>query len=212
MVPSPPDFRRLKPLIHTWPSGQPIIRIFSQPHRPNAFNPGGHGGVSGRFSFFEDVDGATVPIMYGSNSPDGAISETVFHDVPIRGPNRRVLESRLSSLSIATLEPARDLTLVELFGHGLRRLQVRAQDLTDTEPTAYIKTVPWAKALHHALSDIDGLIWMSRQFNSAKALALFGDRLSSGDLHAVEPPLPLRLGAGRELVDTAANDAGIVII
>ncbi len=53
---------------------------------------------------------------------------------------------------------------------------------------------------------------MSRQFNAARAIVLFGDRISVGTLEVVAPPLPLRLGRGRDLVDRAANAAGIAIV
>lgn len=78
--------------------------------------------------------------------------------------------------------------------------------------TEYPRTVLWAQALHRAFADIDGLLWMSRQFNAARALVLFGDRVRQAELVAAKPALPLRAGPGRKLVDEAANRAGIVIV
>lgn len=212
MVPSPPDFRQTPPLVHTWHEGEPIVRVFNHAYRPNAFNPGTGGGIRGRFHFFPDAAGAVVPAMYGSDHEDGAIAETVFHDVPLRGPGRVVLESRLTSLSIVALLPARELRLAELLGFGLRRYQVTPEDLTSTDPVEYPGTVRWAEALHTSFADLDGVVWMSRQFNSARALVLFGDRVSRDDLHVVAPPLPLVIGPGRMKVDDAANRAGITIV
>jgi len=212
MVPSPPDLRRVTPLFATWRRGAPIVRVFNHDYPPNAFNPGTGGGVRGRFHFFDDAAGAVVPAMYGSDQDDGAIAETVFHDVPVRGAARVVLESRLTTLSIVTLMPARDLRLVELLGFGLRRLEVRADDLTSTESADYPATVQWAKAFHAAFADVDGLVWMSRQFNAAKAVVLFGDRVAADDLQLLAPPLPLAFGPGRTRVDDAANRAGIAIV
>jgi hypothetical protein len=214
MVPPPPDFRRVTPLFHAWPAGEPIVRVFNHDHLPNAFNPGKGGGVRGRFHFFEDSAGAVVPALYGSDQEDGAIAETVFHDVPVRGDHRVVLESRLAPLSIVTLFPARDLRLVELLGFGLQRLEVRAEELTSTEASEYVSTLRWAAAIHAAFGDVDGLVWMSRQFNAARALVLFGDRVKSVELEIelVAPPIPLAFGPGRIRLDDAANRAGIAII
>lgn len=212
MVPPPPDFRQTPPLVQIWKRNQPIVRVFSHAYPPNAFNPGKGGGVRGRFHFFTDHAGVVVPAMYGSDHEDGAISETVFHDVPIRGPDRVVLESRLAALSIVTLTPARDLRLAELLGFGLQRFQLRPDELTSTDSLEYPATVAWAQALHATVPDLDGLVWMSRQFNAAKALVLFGDRVDARDLALPAPPLPLAIGPGRAKVDDAANRAGITIV
>src|SRR6185436_4387604 len=164
MVPPPPDFRRIAPLFAAWGRGEPLIRVFNHGYAPDAFNPGSGGGVRGRFHFFNDSAGSVVPAMYGSDREDGAIAETVFHDVPVRAAARVVLQSRLATLSIATLAPRRDLRLVELLGFGLQRLQVRADELTSTESAEYPDTVRWAQAIHASFTDVDGLVWMSRQF------------------------------------------------
>jgi hypothetical protein len=150
--------------------------------------------------------------MYGSDQEDGAIAETVFHDVPVRGADRVVLASRLDDRSLVALAPQRNLRLAALFGHGLRRLEVTAEELTSTDGIDYPGTVAWARALHHAIPDLDGLVWMSKQFNAAKALVLFGDRVRFSDLKPLAPPLPLRLGGGRSKVDHAANLARIAIV
>jgi hypothetical protein len=189
-----------------------MIRVFDSRFPENSFNPGrGAAAVKGRFHFFEDANGVVVPVLYASNMKDGAISETIFHDVPVQGTLRSVDESRLASVSIVTLRPERDLNLVQLHGFGLRRLQLQPGDLTSTEASEYRDTIRWAEKLHHTFADIDGLVWMSRQFNSAKALALFGDRVEPAELAMVKAPMPLHIGPGRVLVEEAANRAGIII-
>jgi len=197
----------------TWPAGQEFVRVFAHAYPPDAFHPGlGSPDERGRFPFFADRAGRVVPVLYGSDQEDGAIAETVFHDVPIAGPGRVVLISRLDALSLAVLRPTRDLRLVQLLGHGLRRLQIRSENLTDTEADEYPRTIAWAQALHAALPGVDGLLWMSRQFNAAQALVLFGDRVAAGDLVVTKPPLLLSVGRGRSLVDRAANAAGITLV
>jgi hypothetical protein len=213
LVPTPPDFEIVTPLFQVWNQGEPIVRVYNTRFRENGFNPGRAGaGVRGRFHFFPDAAGTLVPVLYGSDLDDGAISETIFHDVPVQGSVRTVVESRLDEAAMVVLEPRRDLRLVELLGFGLRRLQLEAADLTATHATEYPRTVLWAQALHRAFADIDGLLWMSRQFNAARALVLFGDRVRQAELVVAKPALPLRAGPGRKLVDEAANRAGIVIV
>ncbi len=212
-VPDPPDFASQTPLTEQWPAGQEFVRVFAHHYHATEFNPGsGTPSVRGRFHFFAAAPGRAVPILYGAAHPFAALAETVFHDVPIRTPARVVFESRLAPLSIVTLTPLRDLRLVQLHGFGLRRLSIRAANLTDTEAAEYPRTIAWARALHAALRDSDGLVWMCRQFNSAPALMLFGDRVLSTDLSVAVPPLPLLTGRGRDLVDRAANAAGIAVV
>lgn len=210
-TPDPPDFTRVAPIIQDWPARREILRVHNLDHPPNRFNPGERTEPRGRFHFFEDVGGARVPVLYGAKGEDAAIAETVFHDARL-GPDAVVPERRLARLGLARLRPRRDLHLVELLGHGLRRLGLRARNLTDTDAIAYPRTVAWARALHAALPDIDGLLWMSRQFNAENALVLYGDRVAETDLEVVARPQPLFTGAGRHVVEVAAARAGVTII
>ncbi len=171
--------------------------MFAHTHKPTEFKPGsGKPSPNGRFQLFAAESGRVVPILYGAAQPFAALAETVFHDVPIRSPARAVFETRLAPLH----------------GFGLRRLAVRAANLTDTESVEYPRTTEWACELHAALPDIDGLVWMSRRFNSSRALVLFGDRVAARDLSVAEPAVPLFVGRGRDLVDRAANAAGIAVV
>ena len=123
---------------------------------------------------------------------------------------RSVAVNALTQLVITSVRPKRDLALIELFGHGLRRLEVTAEELTSTDSRDYPRTVAWAERLYESVPRADGLVWMSRQFNSAQALVLFGDRVDQRDLIAGEP-LSLSRGEGLALVKAAANAADIVI-
>ena len=212
-VPEPPDFALKKPRLHTWSRGVVLYRIFDTTRGPSSFNPGtSPPEVRSRFAFFSGPHGKTVGVAYAAESEEGAICETVFHDVPLTSSPRQILASRLAPLALVALRPARDLSLVELFGSGLTRLGVRADHLTATGANTYPKTVAWAKALHAALPDVDGLVWMSCRFNTAKAVVLFADRISASDLAVHGAPLPLVSGAGRRLVNEAADHADIDIV
>ena len=212
-VPPPPDFAVSIPLRYVWRSGTCFHRVFDTGWAPVMFNPGTTPPeIKTRFAFFCGLDGHTVGVAYGAESVEAAICETVFHDVPLRGGPRQVVVSRLSALALVALGPARDLSLVELFGSGLTRLGVRADELTATGPNVYAETVEWARSLHAKLPDVDGLVWMSCRFNVAKALVLFADRVSSSDLAVDGAVRPLISGEGRRLVNEAADRADIDLV
>jgi hypothetical protein len=137
--------------------------------------------------------------------------ESVFHNVPVRGPDRAIRHSALRAMVISTLAPRRDLALVQLHGHGLGRLGISREDLIDCAARDYPRTVIWAAALHAQLGKVDGLAWVSRKYDTSFSLVLFGDRVDRSDLEVVEPPLPLYLGAGYVEVQRAAGLAGVTI-
>ncbi len=125
---------------------------------------------------FED---AAIPVLYGASSLAGAIMETVFHDVPTP-PSGYILDIdrlRDQNLVVSRVRPRRRLQAVDLSTKGLKRLGLHRTDLIDTPVTAYSLTRTWMEWLHGATSAI-GLLWTSRQDDAARAVALFGDRLS----------------------------------
>jgi hypothetical protein len=219
-VPDPPGAADLSgdpPALYTWKEGEPFVRVFDLGYSGTSFNPGSRAqpptGIAplGRFHFFPDSRGNRVPILYAAEGRDAAVSETVFHDAPVGRGKPVVPESRLKNKGLVQVMPQRDLVLVELFGHGLRRLGLRPESLTSTDAAQYARTVLWAEALHSALADVDGFVWMSRQFNAEKAIVLFGDRVAETDLHSDGTPVPLEVGEGRRVVESAANRAGIIL-
>lgn len=151
-----------------------------------------------------------VPVLYGAENIDAAIAEVIFRRFPVRGTARGVQLKELHGLALSHVSPKRDLSLIELCGHGLRRLEVTAEELTSCGAAEYPRTVAWAKRLYESVRRAHGLLWMSRQFNSAQALMLFGDRVEQDDLEHDEP-LELSFGKGLALVEAAALAAGITI-
>ncbi len=216
-VPEPPDFNGYEPEVGPWEGGSSFVRVYDHEFSSTSFNPGDPDhpldpdSPAGRFHHFEASEGEVVPVLYGASEQDAAIAEVIFREVPIDGPNRSVPSSVLAGYSMVRLSPKRPLRLVRLYGHGLRRLRVRARNLTDTESSEYPKTLRWAQALHVHDDTIDGLSWMARQFNNAFALVLFGDRVEPGDLAEVDPPFSLLTGRGRKLVQHAANRSDIAL-
>ncbi|HEX4494576.1 MAG TPA: RES family NAD+ phosphorylase [Thermoanaerobaculia bacterium] len=173
------------------------------------FNPGfGHG----RFHPFTGDAGDRVPTLYGASTLEGALSESIFHNTPLRGPLRSIRRSVLRPMQISALAPRRALTLVQLHGFGLRRLGLSRADLIEAEAQHYTRTASWAAAFHAWSHGVDGLVWVSRLHDTAFALVLFGDRVARADLDIVEPPLPIFLGEGFSRVQDAAEKAGITIL
>jgi hypothetical protein len=206
MVPRPPA--DLDPQIERWEAGRVIVRCHGPKYHERQFNE------TTRLARFRPLmhAGTVVPTIYGANDFPGAVSETVFHEVPVRGPHRRILRSEVDRWVWCEVAPTRDLKLVALHGTGLRRVQVTHGDLIECDAAFYADTVPWSLALHDAASAPDGLCWRSRQHNDSLALMLFGSRVTAADLDVVRPAESLALRPGGDFVYEFAEAAGIAIV
>lgn len=158
-------------------AGTVLQRIHSNRFRPNQFNPGPQG--AGRFHFFGDP---RVPALYFAETREAALAETLLHDVPIGAP-AALPRSIYANSVLAGLELKRQLRIAEFFGLGLRALGIEATQLTDTPMDNYPQTRKWARAAH--AGGFDGIGWMSKRDNSARAYMLFGDRVREEDLDVV---------------------------
>jgi hypothetical protein len=164
------------PATTTLPAGHLLYRVLSATRTAADFNPGV--GAPTRFGFFGKP---VVPIMYAADTEDAAIAETLLHDIPVKGgvlPNDQYADKVLVRLNVI-----RNLNVAVLHGMGLRRLQVRAQDVTSGPASTYASTVRWAEAAHKI--GLDGLVWMARMCNDVKAYVFFGDRCA--DAFAQDP-------------------------
>lgn len=208
--PLPPEPFNLVCNIETWDAEKPILRVHHSRFGATEFNPTVFGG---RFSGLRDHGGGIVPTMYGSNTIDGALSETVFHDVPVSGPAKTIAQSTLMPMLSCTLQPARALRLVQLRGFGLKRLGITRVELIESKAEQYSVTRAWAAALYENAVDADGLIWMSRQHDFSEAIVLFGTRVRRDELEVSAPPRSLYPpSAGWDDVVRAAEAADIAII
>jgi hypothetical protein len=153
-----------------------------------------------------------MPTLYGADSFEGALSETVFHDVPVAGPDKRVLISSLVPWLHSTIAPVRALRLADVSGFGLRRIGTTRTALIDAPASEYPATAQWARALYSCPQEPDGIIWISRQYDRAAAMILFGRRVSRRELRLIEPPRPLGIGDGLDDVRSAAEAAGILVV
>lgn len=207
----PPPASSPNPLFETWESRKVFFRCHNIRFGATEFNPG---MGKGRFHPFLGLGGRRrrVPTLYAADSLAGALSETIFHNLPVRGPDKAIRRSLLLPMVVSGLIVNRDLALVQLYGYGLRRLEVSRAELIESEADQYGQTAAWAQALHAHDKKPDGLVWVSRQYDASLALVLFGDRVSRGRLEVVEAPLPLYLGPGFDEVQKAADAAGITIL
>lgn len=156
-----------KPAVETLAKGHRLYRVFTNTRPATTFNPGV--GSPTRFAFFGKP---IVPIMYAADTEDGAIAETLLHDIPVEGGN--LLWDNYSDKALALLEVTGDLRLAALYGMKLRQHGVGPEDVTSSPASTYSTTVKWAEAAHGA--GVDGMVWMSRLCNDAKAYVFFGDR------------------------------------
>jgi len=206
----PPDPSTLDPLVIEITAGTPLVRVHSIGRSAADFNPGA--GRPSRFAPLHRTDGTAIPTLYAATTIAGALSESIFHDVPYQGRGKRILVSRLGGLALSTLVVDRSLRLVHLAGLGLRRLGVRRRDLIESGPDSYPRTAEWALALYASPMTLSGLLWVSRQDDTARAALLFGDRVPAGSIRVASAPVPLDHGAGLALVDDAATLAAITVV
>jgi hypothetical protein len=149
------------------PAGHLLYRVLSATRTATDFNPGF--GSPTRFGFFGKP---LVPILYAAETEDAAIAETLLHDIPAEGG--LLPYDQYATTVLVRLEVTLSLRVGILHGTGLRRLKVTAGDLTAGPASSYGTTVRWAEAAHGV--GLDGLVWMSRMCNDAKAYVFFGDR------------------------------------
>ncbi|OMH25172.1 hypothetical protein BKD30_06380 [Tersicoccus phoenicis] len=186
-------------------AGSRLFRVFTARAGRTAasFNPGW--GAPTRFAFFGEPP---VPVLYAGETEEAAVAETILHDLPAGGGDLYPEDYR--DTAAAALVTRRALRLAALHGLGLRRLAVTAAQLTDTSSAEYPRTVAWSGAAHAVRDDdggLDGVCWMSRQCNNAKAYVLFGDRVGPDDLEiATDYARIFGVGADLDwLIDLAAG-------
>ena len=166
VTPDPP--KPFNPKTATLDVGTQLYRVFTaaQGRTATTFNPGF--GSPTRFAFFGTP---VIPVLYAAATQEAAVAETLLHDIPVSGG---ILPYDTYARTVmARLHVARPVRVALLHGLGLRRLKVTAADLTASGAQTYPETVKWAQAAHDAA--FDGLVWMSRLCNDARAYVFFGD-------------------------------------
>jgi hypothetical protein len=206
----PPPILPAEPEIRVWPAGQRLHRVFTHSRGPTDFNPR---KGEGRFHpIWDPATGAPIATLYAASTLDAAFAESIFRNVPVRGPAtiRSVRAELLATLSVCELVPRRDLRLAALLGSRLRRLQLERSEIVDSP--RYESTARYAEALFASAPRPDGIAWTSRLDDSATAIVLFGGRVAAADLSVAATSLPLASGPGYELVLQAANRCDILVL
>jgi RES domain len=187
---------------------QAIWRVHPAPYRPAQFRSGPDGDA--RFSPIRSSDGRAIPTWYGARTLSCAMMETVLHDVPAP-PDEYILDVerlREADIRVSRVRCRRALTMVDLSSKGLKRIGLQRRDLIDTPVGDYPRTREWAVRLH-AETSAHGLLWISRQDDEAKALVLFGDRITESAFGIEIDREPLYEGKHLDALLTLAEHLGI---
>jgi predicted nucleic acid-binding protein len=128
-APAPPA-GSLDAKLMSWGAGKIMYRVHIAVYAVDSFNPSPLGNA--RFSPIRDSAGNVIPTLYAATTPQGALMETVFHDVPYKSGFKRVSVSRLEGRLSSTLVFLSDFQLIDLGKIGLRGLGVHPHDLIDT--------------------------------------------------------------------------------
>lgn len=164
--------------------GTVLHRVHQSQYQADQFNPGARGNA--RFSPIQNHQGKAIPTLYAGTTLPCALMETVFHDVPHTPGFKSFDKAKLAGQVRSTVRVESDLRLIDLSSLALRKLGVTRKQLIDTEKDQYPSTRKWAVALHTHCPQAQGLSWVSRQDDSARAVMLFGDRISEGALQAID--------------------------
>jgi hypothetical protein len=208
-----PPSDKLNATIRTWGKGETVFRIHSAIYAPNVFNPSKIGNA--RFSPLFDDAGVVIPTLYAASTLDCALMETVFHDVPFAAGLKTLSKAtHIAGQVYARLRLTRDLRLIDLSTIALRKMGVPRVHLIDTDASQYPDTRQWAIALHRQNPDAEGLLWTSRQDDTARALILFEDRMSGPALEVVEGPKSLRMPDGSVCMEVLelADRLGVLLM
>lgn len=166
----------LKTTLYRLSKGTVLHRVHQQQYAAEQFNPGLQGNA--RFSPIQDPDGHPIPTMYAGVTKNCAMMETIFHDVSFVPGLKTYDKSKLEGQVHSTLEVLEDLELVDLASVALRKLGITRKELIDTEKNQYPTTRQWAEKIYQQCPTAQGLIWISRQDDSARAMMFFGDRIT----------------------------------
>src|SRR3954452_4043911 len=143
-----------------------------------------------------------LPVLYGAGDVDTALSEMVFHDLPIRGSKHLAHAQLVHRLGVA-LVARRDLLLVDLTSDGPRRLGLTRGELIESDSRSYPQTAAWARALHDHWQRVDGLLWASGQRDTSRPR-----RTTARLIRSVRPPGRRPAGRAHHRVTRACRRVG----
>lgn len=157
-------------------------RVHKNQYLPNIFNPSVKGNA--RFSPIRNTRGDIIPTLYAATTMQGAMMETVFHDVPYKKGIKTVFKRHLAGEVHSTLMFHVDFNLVDLSKVALRKMGIKPEHLISTTKAHYPETRAWAEALYAEYPAAQGLLWTSRQDDRCNAVVLFGSRIEPSEFSA----------------------------
>lgn len=200
----------------TFPRSRGFYRVTRHAYGYDEFNPG-KGDT--RFAPLRS-DGLTIPTLYGGETQQSALLESIFHDIHHSVGDKLVYASDLRDRGLVHLETPIALRLVDLRDDALFSLGLNRPDLVSTPAAHYVCTREWSAHIHGLSPLAHGMIWHSRQAEltgrRAEAIILFRDRLSNrqpgyfplagvGVVNLVE-------GKGRQLIDKLASELDATVV
>lgn len=197
-----------KPL--EWPKGKLIHRVHDSSFAGAGFNP--CRGRPTRFAPIADARGVCVPSLYGAESFDTAVFESVLHNITPKAEVRRVYASQLKRLAYSVLAPARKLVLVDLTAAGLHSVKVDLDELFGGAQRRYPKTARWAEAFFRQVPWAQGLLWVSRRNNTEQTVVLFEPRIPAGSLVPASDTLPMTHPLAYATVKRIATSVAVTVV
>lgn len=200
------------------PQGSGLYRVYDGTWGYDEPNPG---FGDARFSPFDDPDGTRVTFMYLSESPLGALLETIFHDIDQTEP-RLVYANTLRAMLLAHLETPIPLRLADFRDQALSRRNLRREQVVACSAEHYPCTRLLAQHVYQQTEPepVHGIVWHSRQAELQRsepvlALIVFAERLATarGSWSRIGPGSEnLWEGPGRLRVSNLALKLGATII
>jgi hypothetical protein len=209
-VASPPRALAGAPLVIDLPAGTPLWRVSRDPVGTSFSSSTRR---SNRFSPLFGPGGSVIPTWYGATSDEGAIFESVFHDIRPTHKHRRVEANQYTDRILVEVTTVRPLRLVDLTTVGLHAIGRSREELIDSTPRRHGETQADAIRLRAAAPDADGFMWVSRANEATKSVVLYEDPGRAGMIApAPAIPHPLGIGPGLDLLRRLATNARIVLV
>ncbi|KOQ89854.1 RES family NAD+ phosphorylase [Pluralibacter gergoviae] len=184
-----PHSGQLRTTAYSLSKGTVLHRVHHEHYSADQFNPGVRGNA--RFSPIRNAEGDPIPTLYAGVTKACAMMETIFHDVSFAPGLKTYDKSKLQGQVHSTLLVLEDLTLIDLASVALRKLGISRKEIIDTEKDCYPTTRQWAEKIYAQCPVTQGLTWISRQDDSARAVMLFGNRMTPQSLAQIGESLSL---------------------
>lgn len=188
-TPLPYDCSPSKVKIVTLKKGHLLHRVHPSKYKGNQFNPVKTANT--RFSTILDERDDVIPVLYAAESLEGALMETVFHDVPYVPGLKVVAKENLQNHHHTELRVEEEIKVVELTTITLRKLGVTPAKLLTSESIEYPFSRKFAEEIYKLNPESQGMRWVSRQHNEEKVYVFFEPRLNKSSISIHIAPLDI---------------------